>query len=142
MTHWTQQQLDEYEQRRKQSTPIKTAQVATPTVSSKPPKYRNEKTVVDGIKFDSKLEAQYYEHLKLRKLAGEIKYFVMQVSLRLEGGVRLRVDFMVVSNRKDGGENVQWDDVKGVLTPSAKNKIKQAKDRYGIDVRLIKKGMF
>jgi hypothetical protein len=35
-------------------------------------KYRNKKTVVDGITFDSKREAEYYCELKLRLRAKEI----------------------------------------------------------------------
>ena len=41
-------------------------------------KYRNHKTKVDGITFDSKKEADYYCQLKLLKRAGEIKDFGLQ----------------------------------------------------------------
>lgn len=39
----------------------------------KAPKYRNEPTVVDGITFPSRLEADVYVHLNARELAGEIR---------------------------------------------------------------------
>lgn len=36
-------------------------------------KYHNKKTVADGIKFDSKLEAERYEQLKILERAGAIR---------------------------------------------------------------------
>ena len=36
-------------------------------------KYHNAKTIVDGIKFDSKLEAERYEQLKILERAGIIR---------------------------------------------------------------------
>lgn len=36
-------------------------------------KYGNTPTVIDGIRFDSKKESQYYGKLKMRLKAGEIK---------------------------------------------------------------------
>ena len=44
----------------------------------KPSKYHAKKTYVDGIKFDSKHEAEYYCTLLLRKKAGEITGFDLQ----------------------------------------------------------------
>lgn len=41
-------------------------------------KYRNIKTTIDGIKFDSKKEAERYKELKLLERAGEIKYLQLQ----------------------------------------------------------------
>ena len=48
-------------------------------------KYKAKQTEVDSIKFPSKLEAGYYLKLKLRKQAGDIKYFLRQVPLHLPG---------------------------------------------------------
>lgn len=41
-------------------------------------KYKSEKIVVDGITFDSKDEARYYEYLKKKKAKGEILNFELQ----------------------------------------------------------------
>lgn len=41
-------------------------------------KYGSNKIVVDGITFDSKDEAKYYEYLKMRKSKGEILNFELQ----------------------------------------------------------------
>ena len=47
-------------------------------------KYRNEEKIVDGIKFDSKLEAKRYIQLKLLQRAGEIKDLRMQAEFVLQ----------------------------------------------------------
>lgn len=46
-------------------------------------KYHNTKTVVDGIKFDSKLEAERYAQLKIMERAGVIKELELQPSFEL-----------------------------------------------------------
>ena len=45
---------------------------------NKKSKYRAVKTEIDGHKFDSKKEADYYYSLKMRLLAGDIKGFCIQ----------------------------------------------------------------
>ncbi len=63
MSRWTQGDVDALMSDRGRA-----AQAATP----KPSKYRNVKTTVDGITFDSKREALHYHELKMRERAGEI----------------------------------------------------------------------
>ena len=46
-------------------------------------KYLNHKTVIDGIQFDSKKEAQRYQQLKLLERAGEISNLKRQVKYEL-----------------------------------------------------------
>lgn len=46
-------------------------------------KYHNTKTVADGIKFDSKLEAERYAQLKILERAGAIKGLELQPSFEL-----------------------------------------------------------
>lgn len=46
-------------------------------------KYHNTKTVLDGIKFDSKLEAERYAQLKILERAGVIKGLELQPSFEL-----------------------------------------------------------
>lgn len=46
-------------------------------------KYRNTKTIVDGIEFDSRKEAARYKDLKLLEAAGEISNLEMQVKFVL-----------------------------------------------------------
>lgn len=49
-------------------------------------KYGNRKTVVDGLKFDSKHEAEVYQALSARLRAGELKCIWRQVRFDLGGG--------------------------------------------------------
>lgn len=46
-------------------------------------KYHNTKTVADGIRFDSKLEAERYEQLKILERAGVIMGLELQPSFEL-----------------------------------------------------------
>ena len=46
-------------------------------------KYHNKKTVLDGIKFDSKLEAERYSQLKMMERAGVIRDLELQPSFEL-----------------------------------------------------------
>lgn len=46
-------------------------------------KYKNKKTVVDGIEFDSQKEANYYAKLKLLQRAGEVKKIELQPEFEL-----------------------------------------------------------
>lgn len=95
-------------------------------------KYGNVPTIVDGIRFDSKLESRYFGILKNLWHAGEILWFTRQTPFVLPGGVVYRADFLVA--RKDGFDVV---DVKGAyITALSRLKIKQMKAVYGITVKL------
>jgi hypothetical protein len=102
--------------------------------SVKPNKYRNQPTVEDGQRFDSKLEARCYRELKLRQAAGEVLWFIRQPTFLLEGEVRYRADFLAVLTA--GG--VEVIDAKGLITAECRNKMRQVKARYGVEVKLWK----
>ena len=97
-------------------------------------KYHNKKTEVDGIKFDSKKEALFYQELCLRKKAKDIDDFELQPRFLLQegfnkNGVRYRpihyvADFTIYHN--DGSWEVV--DVKGKRTQV-----------YGIKKKLFEK---
>lgn len=55
-------------------------------------KYNAKKEVVDGIKFDSGAEAEFYRRLKQDP---EVIHVDCHVPVTLPGGLRLNVDFMV-----------------------------------------------
>lgn len=65
----------------------------------RPKKYGNKTCFVDGIRFDSRREADYYGELKLQKRAGIILDFERQVTFELAvNGQKIcahRVDFYV-----------------------------------------------
>lgn len=93
-------------------------------------KYLSHKTVVDGITFDSKDEAQYYEALKIRKYRGEIQNFELQPKFTLIQGfkkngktyraITYTPDFVIYHN--DNSE--EYVDVKGITTQQGELRIK------------------
>lgn len=100
-------------------------------------KYKNVITEVDGIKFHSKAEAKYYGILKLKKIAGLIVSFEMQVPYEFViNGVLIGkyvADFVI--QHKDRKEVI---DVKGMKTPVYNLKKKLMKAVYGIEIIEIK----
>ena len=86
-------------------------------------KYNNKKTIVDAIIFDSKDEAKYYELLKAKRAAGEIKNFELQPRFTLKDAdkdLKLRkveyvADFLIYHNY----EMDEVVDIKGMATETA-----------------------
>lgn len=91
-------------------------------------KYRNQPTDRDGMRFDSKREAAYYDALSLLRKARQIRFFLRQVPFHLPGRTIYRVDFMYVE--KGGG--IRFVDVKGVRTETYKLKKRQVEALYGV----------
>jgi predicted nuclease of restriction endonuclease-like RecB superfamily len=79
-------------------------------------KYKNKRTEIDGIKFDSEKEAKYYGTLKLLLKAGKIGLLERQVPFELNPGgshsLKYIADFVYVT---DTGEKIICD-VKGFRT--------------------------
>lgn len=85
-------------------------------------KYKNKKVVVDGVKFDSKHEAEYFLYLKRLKEEGKIKDFGLQHKFELQPSfkkygkthraITYTVDFAIYHNNGD----VEYVDVKGMET--------------------------
>lgn len=107
-------------------------------------KYHSIKTQVDGITFDSKLEATRYCELKLLVKANVIKDLRLQVPYELIPkhtieGISVRAtkyiaDFVYWDNEK----NVEIvEDTKGFKTAEYRKKKKQLKQRYGIDIHEV-----
>jgi hypothetical protein len=79
MSRWTEADLMAHMARRgKNDTPLESTRI-----DSKPSKYRNVKTVVDGQRFDSQREAGHWMALRAREAAGEITDLQRQVSFPL-----------------------------------------------------------
>jgi hypothetical protein len=118
---------------RRRSVPI--ASLAPVVTKSK---YRNEPCLsADSKRFPSKLERDYYEQLLLRWKAGDILWFVRQVTFELEGGVKYRADFVVVTVA-----GVEVVDTTGVMSQAKANKLKQVRARFGIEVQIVRNGGF
>jgi hypothetical protein len=109
-------------------------------------------TVVNGWKFQSRLEADRYVHwLNMWQLRA-IAWFTRQVPFYLPGGIIYRADFVVVKNLDSAvsprcmanvmgvpmpRDLVIVEDCKGHLTDVSRNKIKQVEDIYRIKVEII-----
>lgn len=110
-------------------------------------KYRNHPTEVNGIRFDSKKEAQRYKHLMDRLKNGEIS------DLRLQAGFTLVEGFTTVTGERirperyvadfiymdEMGERIV-EDVKSEITrknPAYRIKKKQMADKFGIVIREV-----
>jgi Protein of unknown function (DUF1064) len=101
-----------------------------------PLKYRNVRTLVDNIRFDSRLEAKRYQELKLLEVCGEIK------KLRIHGqwylhvqGERLGYYEADFDYWADGQRVIE--DVKGLPTALYRWKKKHVLAEYGIEIREI-----
>ena len=99
-------------------------------------KYKNSKVVADGVTFDSKHEALYYELLKRKRAEGKIQNFELQPKYLLQpsfkyNGKTIRAiyyigDFLIYHN--DGTE--ECIDIKGMAVPVALMKRKMMQYRY------------
>jgi hypothetical protein len=80
--------------------------------TNKSNKYNNLKVVIDGYTFDSKKEAEFYGSLKLKKQAGFIKDFKMQVKYEIKiNNIHIAnyfMDFEITNN----DESVDYVDIK------------------------------
>jgi len=102
-------------------------------------KFKAQRTLVDGICFDSKAEASYYAHLKLRERAGEV------TDVELQRPYALTVNGVLVATYR--ADFVFWDnlarrrrviDVKGVSTPVLRLKQKLMRACHGITIEVVK----
>jgi Protein of unknown function (DUF1064) len=108
-------------------------------------KFGAKAIVVDGFRFDSKLEGLRYLYWSNLWRAGAIAYFLRQVPFHLPGNIIYRADFFVVHQRSDvsdGSRMITVEDCKGAMTRVSINKIKQVEAIYGIKIDIIKKGTF
>lgn len=101
-------------------------------------KMRNVPTMRGEIRFDSKLEAKYYDYLRVLVATGVVSYFLRQPVFDLIGGVTYRADFSVFY--ADGTHQIV--DVKGRETEVFRIKKKQVEALYPIKIQIIKKGDF
>lgn len=103
---------------------------AAPAAKSK---YGNHPTTVDGIRFDSKKEADYYKQLKIRRDAGEVSHFLMQVPIALPGNTKYVLDFLVFYT---DGSDPEYVDVKGRQTETFRLKKRQVEALYPFKIIL------
>lgn len=107
-------------------------------------KYRNKKTVVDNITFDSQAESIYYSQLKWLKQAKQIKDFKLQPRYILQDGfkkngkafrsIEYKADFEV--HNSDG--TIEVIDIKGAITKEFAIKRKLFERKYLDSLTLLK----
>ena len=110
-------------------------------------KYNAKKVEIDGIKFDSKAEVEYYLHLKQQVAEHQILGFERQKRMLLQEGFSVEgvkgkirpifyvVDFIITEN--DG--TLTYVDVKGMETDVFKLKKKLFMKRYNTALMKVKK---
>lgn len=115
----------------------------------RPTKYYSKKTTVDGIVFQSKLEARRYKHLKLLERAGEISELQWQIPYLLIDTQRypnkptLRKETYVLDFQyRDKNGTMVYEDTKGYSNEKFPIKQKQMLEKYGIYVDVIKEKDF
>lgn len=108
-------------------------------------KYRNKKTIIDGIKFDSIVEGRRYKELKILEKGNCITDLKLQPKFELQTkftnakgehirAITYKADFSYIENGK-----IIVEDVKGVETKDFKLKKKLFEYKYkDVDFRLIK----
>lgn len=125
---------DEYaEFRRRHNLPDTMKQEKT----AKRQKYGNKRVEIDGIKFDSQHEANFYQELMLRVHAGELKTVCRQVKFDLPGGIVYVADFVTI--RPDFTIEGVYD-AKSPITKQNRtyiNKKKQMKACWGIEIQEV-----
>jgi hypothetical protein len=95
--------------------------------------------------FDSKAEAKRGEELALLELAGVIRGLAYQCPFRLceHPKITVTVDFVYRVSGDTDEENGRYyfvhEDVKGVLTRDFRTKLAWLKEKYGIDVKLVRR---
>jgi len=120
--------------------------------SAKRHKYNAVRTVYNNIAYASKKEANYAQELDLRKKAGEIDFWLMQVPFSLPGNTVYRLDFVTFKLAARPPEipddvkrfvdcswlyNIEFIEVKGFRTGLGELKRKQVEEIYKIKVNLI-----
>lgn len=123
--NWSEEELNAYLKRRGQPSPVVT--------KTKKSKYNAEKTWIDGICFDSKLEGNFYLKLKQLLQAKEIAGFARQCRFVLNEGagkenraIEYVADFIVLY--KNG--NFEIIDTKGIETKEFSMKKKMFISKY------------
>ena len=134
---WTEKDVIKHNQKVNRMTDLSKAKLedflyktTSNTTNNKKSKYNANKVEIDGIKFDSQKEADYYSELKLRLAAKDIKGFCRQPEFVLAPNLRYKADFIVFNN--DGTSEII--DVKGMQTQVYKDKKKVFEDKFDLKI--------
>lgn len=100
-------------------------------------KYGAKKTVIDGITFDSKAEAEYYALIKQQEKLNMLKIVELQPKIYLtDAKILYKPDFLI---HRLGETSPVYIDVKGCETPVFKIKARLWASYMDADLELVKK---
>ena len=106
-------------------------------------KYHNKKVIIDGIKFDSKKESQYYLKLKMLEKAGKIRDLKLQVpfvlieTFKVDDRTYRKTKYIADFTYYDGKNKLHVVDVKGFRTKEYELKKKLMAWKYGIEIEEV-----
>lgn len=110
---------------------------------SKTNKYHNKKVIINGIKFDSKKESQYYLKLKMLEKAGKIRDLRLQVPFVLLETFKVgdrtyrKTKYIADFTYYDDKDKLHVVDVKGFRTKEYELKKKLMAWKYGIEIEEV-----
>ncbi|MCY8035605.1 DUF1064 domain-containing protein [Bacillus sonorensis] len=106
-------------------------------------KFNAKKTYVDGIKFDSKAEAQYYLQLKWLKQAKQIKdfklqpRFLLQEAFKKNGKTFRKIEYVADFEVHNLDGSIEVIDIKGVETKEFAIKRKLYERLYDTPLKVL-----
>lgn len=133
---WSEDQLREVMGRRdrRDISQERRTEIASMGGKARQRKYGNTPVEVDGHKFPSKKQADYYLQLQLMKAGGAIRGFACEVTIPLPSGKRfMRIDFMIVNNDL----TLRWVDTKGMVTKDWAVKRDELQHALGITIETV-----
>ncbi|MBM3184307.1 MAG: DUF1064 domain-containing protein [Chlamydiae bacterium] len=89
----------------------------------------------DGKKFPSKLEARYYDKLRMLQTCGQVLFFLRQIPFDLPGNTRYVCDFQVFYSNGD----ISFVDTKGKDTTLSQTKRKMVEELYPVTIEIVTK---
>jgi hypothetical protein len=89
----------------------------------------------DGKRFPSKLEARYYDRLRILQNSGQVLFFLRQIPFDLPGSTRYVCDFQVFYSNGD----ISFVDTKGKDTALSLTKRKMVEDLYPVTIEIVSK---
>lgn len=101
-----------------------------------PSKYRNQPTIIDGIRFASRREGRRYSELKLLERAGQIKDLKLQVPFPLDVNGKPVTRYVADFTYTEGGELVV-EDAKGFRTDVYRLKANLFAALKGFEIREV-----
>ena len=106
-------------------------------------KYHNKKVIIDGIKFDSQKEGQYYLKLKMLEKAGKIRDLRLQVpfvvleTFKVDDRTYRKTKYIADFTYFDDKDKLHVVDVKGFRTKEYELKKKLMVWKYGIEIEEV-----